>query len=372
MRPLSSVFAQVGFVALCSSVACTPLPISPPVAQAQAVSRTEAAEEAKEHAPSAFAEAEKLRAEAFFLHKEKRYEESEAAGEQALAAYEQAFALARLARAEERVHLARRQQEDAQERLDELDALQARISQDAERYELQARVHLDREEVEDVQRLSPERARARRTAALRLAADARMLCHATSLLEHEADALAAVQKEVSALDSDLAAGSVRQDMFPRASSLRAACLKELTRARRPAVKASPESHLSDALLEALSARGEWMLYRDDRGIIVNVGQPLGSDQKLSQSTIETVSFLAKVAQQHDAFPVMLVVHVANGRDAQRAERIGLLVEETMRSVGAPQVSRLSVGSAQPAVLASVQGADEQNERVEVIFVHRGR
>lgn len=370
---LGPVLARVlAVTALSAPLACTPLPLAEPVSQAQVVSKSPAAVEAKEHAPSAFGAAEKLRAEALFLHQEKRYDESEAAGEQALAAYEQAFALARLARAEERLRQAQQQAADAQKRLDELDTLQARISQDAERFELQARVHLDRQEVEDVDQLSPERARARRTIALRLAADARMLCRAATLLEHDQEALASLDGKLAALDADLSTGSVRKDMFPRASSLRSACLTELTRARRPKVESNPESHESDALLEALSARGEWMVYRDDRGVVVSVGKPLERDGTLSESARESFSFLGKVAKNHDSFPVMLALHTAKSRDARAEETMGKLAEETMRESGAPQVSRLSVSNAQPAVFSSARGADEQNERVEVIFVHRGR
>src|SRR5688572_25122329 len=140
---------------------CSRAPMPEPVSQAQAVSHSKAATQAQEYAPQAFDAAERLKEEGEALHAQHRQSESEAAGAQALAAYNEAFALSQIAIAKERLKQAQLNQEEAHQRLSQLDALQTQVSKDAEGFELQVRVALDMEAVKDVDKLTPGRAEAR-------------------------------------------------------------------------------------------------------------------------------------------------------------------------------------------------------------------
>lgn len=359
-----------GVLAACGGHA-TPVPVS----QAQAVSKSKAAEQAKEFAPQAFGAAEKLRAESEYLHTEGRLSEAEAAGAQALVAYNEAFALAQLSIAQERLENAQKNEATATRELSHLDGLQTLIAKDAETFETQARVTLDTETVKDAEKISPARAEARRLAAKQLTAEAALLCLGARLLKAESTTLDSASAEVGTLERELTTGSMKQDLYPRSSDLRATCLKELTMARRRTVEKEPQSAESDMLLTALSSAGKYMVYRDDRGVVVNVGQPLSSnapDAALSKAAKEALGFVGGTSKKHASFPLLVVVHTRKSGEDKRAERMGQLAQEALLAAGAPAVHVKSVGSAQPVVQASMPSAVEKNERIELIFVAPGR
>src|SRR5690606_2458690 len=117
----------------------------------------------------------------------------------------------------------------------------ARAQREAEAFELRAKVALDQEQVEDVENLSPGRARARHQAARQLASEARMLCLAAQLVGAEAEALRKAGEELDKLETELGYGSVRQDMYPRAAEARNGCLFSLTLARRAEIQKAPDA-----------------------------------------------------------------------------------------------------------------------------------
>jgi hypothetical protein len=342
-----------------------------PVSQAQAVSHSKAATQAQEYAPQAFDAAERLKEEGEALHAQHRQSESEAAGAQALAAYNEAFALSQIAIAKERLKQAQLNQEEAHQRLSQLDALQTQVSKDAEGFELQVRVALDMEAVKDVDKLTPGRAEARRLAAKQLTAEAALLCLGAKLLRVQSDTLDAATSQVTVLEKELGVGSIKTDLYPRSADARASCLKELTLARRKVAEVAPQSAQSDMLLASLSSVGKYMVFRDDRGVVVNIGQPLSADA-LSPDAQRAMQVLGGTAKNYPDFPLLLVVHTKKSGEEKRAERLGQLAKEALLAAGAPAVHVKSVGSAQPVVLASQSQAAEKNERIEVIFVVPGR
>ncbi len=357
------------------TVACSARPLPRSVAEAQQVSVSKAGQQAQELSPQAFADAERLRGEGEFLHGEGRHAEAEAAGEQSIAAYNEAFALAQVSLAERRLEAAKQAKTTAAQELKRLDLLQSQIEQEAESFEMQARVALDTEEVKDAEQLSPARAEARRLAAKHLSAEASLLCLGAELLKTSSKELPAIVKKVGVLEGELDHGSVKKDLYPRAAELRASCLKELTWARRPNAQAEPQSASSDKLLSHLAAPGKYMVYRDDRGVAINLGQPvLTRDNELALSDFvkEALLFLGGTAKANPDFPLLVVVHTKKRGQQKRAEKIGQLTSEALIAAGAPSPTVRSVENAQPIAFASVRGGAERNERVEVIFVPPGR
>lgn len=124
---IRSTLSGVTFIVILSAMGCSPAPLPPPVTQADAVARSQAATEAEELSPQAFAAAEKLRAEANWLYDEGQLEAASVAGEQAVAGYNEAFALARAAKASNRMATAQKDLENAQKTVTKLDTLQGQI-----------------------------------------------------------------------------------------------------------------------------------------------------------------------------------------------------------------------------------------------------
>ncbi len=370
--PRTRIFALPTLISGLVALGCTPAPLPPPVSQADAVAESQAASEAQVLAPQAFAAAEKMRAEASWLYDEGRLEEAGIAGEQAIAGYNEAFALARAAKASERIAVAQKELDQAKLAVAQLDVLQGQIAADADAYEMRARVHLDQEEVKDVDAISPARAKARRLAAKQIAAEANTLCLATRLLDADAANLDEAEKKISVLAKELSQGSVKDDLYPRATEVRADCLKRLTLVRRPATKKNPESAESDRLLKDLSETGKLFAYRDDRGVVVNLPSPLSPQGSLSESAMEALKILAGTAKAHPEFPVLLVIHTAKNGQEKRAEQLSSAARTALESGGVVKLAVQDVQDSQPVVSSRLQGSAEKNERVEVIFVTPSR
>lgn len=352
--------------------ACSPAPLPPKVAQADAVAGSKSAVDAETFAPQAHAAAEKLRAEAKWLHSEGRLDEAAAAGEQAIAAYNEAFALARAARAEERIQTAKAERDEAARELGRLDQLETEIAAEANEFEMRARIALDKEETKDVDQLTPDRAAARRTAAKHLAAEARLLCLSAEVLNKDAEGLKAAKDSAFEIDKELSVGSVAQDLYPRSAAARARCLETLTHTRRGAIKKAPQSAASDRLLASLTETGQVFAFRDDRGIVVNIGRPVGDQGRLSDSAEKILKLLAGTAKAHQDFPLLLVAHTARGGQENEAAAMLSAASAALTGAGAKVASVDQVLGAQPVVSASLRGAAEKNERLEVVFVVPGR
>lgn len=340
--------------------------------QADAVSDSKAALEAKKYAPQAHANAEKLRAEAQFLQEDGRSEEAAVAADQAIAAYSEAFALVRIAKAEERLEASTATLVEAEREVAKLDMLQTQVAADADAFEMRARVHLDTEALKDVDTASPERLKARQIAARQLSAEAGLLCLAARLLDEKVEGIAETQAELAVLDKELVLGSVKKDLYPRATEARSECLRKLTLTRRAEIQNSPDSGVSDRLFKELTESGKVFAYRDDRGIVVNIASVLDEKGILTPSATETLNFLGATAKNHQKFPIMLITHTKKRGQEARAEEMSSKATKCLEESGAPSVAVQSVADAQPLVSPRVTGAAEKNERVEVVFVVSGR
>jgi hypothetical protein len=332
------------------------------------VARSPAVVQANELAPQASGVARGLLEQAHALDREGQAAEAAVVAEEATAAFEQAFALTRAARAEMRIERSEQALAEERVRLAEFEAAQARATQEADAFELRARVALDKEAISDVETLTPERARVRRQAAIQLASEARLLCISAALLGRKTETLVQAQSDVQALESDLGRGSVQNDVYPRAAALRTSCLRELTLTRRPLSQKAPDAAGSDRLLADLAATTAVFAFRDDRGVVVNLRTPTNKDGQLTEASRSLVELLARTSKQHAAFPLLVVGHSATGADAGAAETAARAVAQALTEYGSAAPAVEAVGPKQPVVDPRVAGAGAHNSRVEVIFV----
>jgi len=339
---------------------------------ADRVAQSPAATEAKELAPQAAGVAGELLAEAHDLDQNGQADEAGVVAEEAMAAYEHAFALTRAARAEVRIEQGKQALSTEKARLAELEAAQARAKHDADAFELRARVALDKEPVVDVATLTPERAQARRQAAIQLASEARLLCVSAQLLGRKTETLTRAQGDVVKLEGELGMGSAQTDVYPRAASLRTACLTELTLTRRPRAQAAPDKAGSDRLLSDLAATGAVFAFRDDRGVVVNLRAPTAKDGTLTEAARTIAELLARTSKQHPEYPLLVVGHSATAADANAADAAARAMAQALTELGAKAPAIEAVGPKQPVVDPRVAGAAGHNARVEVIFVTVGR
>ncbi|HSC89221.1 MAG TPA: hypothetical protein VLC09_18190 [Polyangiaceae bacterium] len=372
IRPLSTLFAEPRSLLLglacAASLACSSTPAPRSLEQANADAISPAADQARTSAPQAYAHAEQLRQEARSLHAEGNAEEASVVAEQARAAYQEAFAIARGVQAETRLEKAQQELKEAEARLRVLDTRLSETEKDADQLELRARVLLDTEPLGDVEKLTPERALARRQAAFQLTSEARSLCVATRLLNPQVKTLEPLEKELATLEQQLNTGSQQKDLYPRSIQARSGCLKELTDVRRPHVHAAPEAPTTDRLLAELTETNRLFAFRDDRGVVVNVLEPIASKGALNESTRSLLELLGGTAKQHPEFPLLVVVHTAKKGQDKTAEETGKLVVDALRQHGAAQVELQQAAASQPVVDPRVPGAEKQNARVEIVFV----
>lgn len=338
------------------------------LADADTVARSPAAAQAQELAPQASGVAQGLLDEAHALEKNGSSEEAGVVAEEALAAFEEAFALTRAARAEIRIERAKQALDEDKVRLSSLQAAQLRATGEADAFELRARVALDKEALTDVPTLTPERARARRQAAVQLASEARLLCVSALLLGRHAESLTLAQKAVTTLESELDSGSSKADVYPRAAAARTSCLTELTLTRRPRAQAAPDAAGSDRLLADLAATTTVFAFRDDRGVVVNLRTPTTKTGELSEQARSIVQMLARTSKQHPEFPLLVVGHSASSADAEAATQAARAVAQALTEFGAAAPAVEPVGPKQPVVDPRVAGAATHNSRVEIVFV----
>jgi hypothetical protein len=318
-------------------------------------------------APQAKAAADALRQEAWQLSKAGRNEEASVVAEQASAGYELAIALGRRAQAEARVERARDSLEKKKVELALLETDQTRLEGEIEALELRARVQQDQQGIGDVEKLTPERAQARRRAALVLASEAEALCVGSRLLGAPEAEYRAAESELGPLIERLTQGSADKDVFPKASALRARCLELLTRIRVRAGADSPESEENDRFLEEATAL-ELPAVRDDRGLVLRLTN-ISRGNELESHTTEQLKKIGSLALNHKDFPVLLVVHSSAQTENQKAKLWGETAKKSLESGGAPGVVVLYAGASAPLVHRRSAGALAQNRRLEVVFVN---
>lgn len=348
--------------------ACSTRPLPPAVVEAQSVADSPAVQEASQVAPQAYALAEQLRSLAEQLHQDGKTEEAELVAEQALAAYEHAVISGRGVRAKLRLEKVEAQLKVQEAELAELDEKQRLAQADADAFELRARIALDTEPVQDVKSVSPERAAARQKAAKKLTSEAQSLCLAASLLDSSAEEQTKeLHSQIHQLHTELQQGSVRVDLYPRATQARSSCLRLLTEIRRPVAQKQPEAGTSDQLLTSLTQTGQLFSFRDDRGVVTQILAPVQGG-KLTSAAQEALELLGRTSQAHPSFPLLLVVHSARAQTEQSLKEVAERVQEALEQAGSAQVQVHLAGTAEPLIDQRLPASAEQNERVEVIFV----
>ncbi|HOU91999.1 MAG TPA: hypothetical protein PLU22_13195 [Polyangiaceae bacterium] len=358
--------AIAGALTLLLAIACAAPPRPRILTQVDAVRTSPAASTAKELAPQAFLAAEQLRSRSRAAADAGDLPAAQVLGEHAVAAYEHAFVLARLASAERRLAQARLEVDRARRELAAIDEQQRRVSAEADAIELRAQVLRDLEPLAQSGTAAPERERARRQAAQSLVLQARLTCTAARLLAPEADGLAGALEELSGIERRLASAA---EPAPIDDALRARsrCLSLLTFARRATPLGSADPSAADALLTAISEGGRHLVFRDDRGVVVLLRDLFDTKNELTATAAADLAALARLARDHAAFPILVVVHgpVAPARQAGlRAERLA----EALRQGGAPRVETTLAGDALPLIDPGRTGAAERNSRYEIVFV----
>lgn len=365
---------------------CAPIPPPEALVELDQVRRAPAAREASRYAPPAYDRAEQLRAQAQRAYDEGRLAAAQLLAERARVAYTHAATLARLARAEEALAASEEEAIQAERELSQIDAEHQRVAAAIEALELRLKVLRDAEPIVPSRNATGAREQARQEAVAALRLQARLLCTAAALLGREAGAegegaapphqgsggavspaaqLRDAQQQLTALEKLLADPPVAAPI-DQAMRVRAACLRALTVARRAAGQAAGTVQSSDALLARLSELGHGAPLRDDRGVIVTL-RHVFTGTELNAAGRRTLSDLAKVAGEHPAFPLLLVLHQARPPGAQDRATLEQRASVLKRALGRQHVAVEYAGAAQPEVDPRGKYAP-RNERVEIVFV----
>jgi hypothetical protein len=350
---------------LLASVGCATPARLQVMTEVDRVRQGQAALDARQSAPQAFARAELLRKRSEQAFDEGDQTGAQILGEQALAAYLRATVEARLTRAEARLAEAAALEHKQSERLAQLTAEQQRLSAETADLELRAKVARDAEPIAKNEPASPEREKARREAARSIAVQASLLCVSARLVEPGRASLAPLLAKADELRAklDTAAPAPIDDV----TALRSDCLRELTLARRPRAQANPSRGESDALLAELS-RADFLPFRDDRGVVITL-RPVREGGKLSPKLSEKLGELGRVAKAHPEFPVLVVLHDA--RAGAKDDGLSAQAVEALKQGGAIRIESRSAGSSSPVVPPERTGAAARNERLEIVFVSPG-
>lgn len=356
--------ALTGLLLLTGCGASLPKPAA--LAEAEEVRESPAVRAAGERAPQALAHAEALLERAEDAHSSGDLESAQILAEHAVAAFEHAVILTRLATAEARQGLAEARLAQAERELFTLEQQQRRELAEAEALELRARVLRDTLPLPTNRPASRDRERARLDAARALALEARLLCVSAELLSANRPAVVASLRELDTLDGELARRTLPAPIDD-ARRLRSRCLSELSDVRRPRTAQNPAAGAADALLEELS-RAAMAPVRDDRGVVVTLHDAFTNADGLEAKASERVRALAQVAKAHPDFPVLLVLHTAQGAGGEREQRRLDAVANALRQGGAPKVVTTLGGDASPVVVPGAKNAAERNACLEVVFV----
>lgn len=344
---------------------CASMPRPQVVTEADRVAESPAAEEARQLAPQAHAHALALRDQADAAYRAGDLAGAQILGEHSIAAMNRAFVLSRLVKAQKRLDEANAKLAQNQQKLAGLDEQAQRISAEADNLELRVKVLRDAQPLATPAAASPERERARASAARALLSQARLLCLSTRLLEPKRES---VDQQLTAIDSLEAAPRGATVDINAAAQARSACLKELTLVRRPQLLQAPAEGLADTLLEALTKTEKFYAFRDDRGVVVVLRDVLTAQGTPTSAGAEQLEALARVAKAHPKFPLLVVTHSATSGNAASGTRDLDAIVGFLKDKGAPSVQGHAVGDAQPVAPPKRPGARERNTRIEVVFV----
>jgi hypothetical protein len=346
-------------------VSCAPPPRPAVFAEVDRTRVTAAAKESSALAPQAFLAAEQLRRDAIRAYDDRDRAGSEIIAEEALAAYTHASVLARLAKADDRVTATTARIAVSGQDVAALEEKQRRVAAEADDIELRFRVTRDALPVASSEPGTADREASRLASARALSLEARLLCVATQMLGPDTPGVTAAFQGLDQLDAEVQKKPTRAPL-DAAVRLRAACLSELTGARRATATNAPESGATDALLEELGRAG-FEPRRDDRGVSAILREAF-QGTSIMPAARERLTALGQVGHAHPAFPVLIVVHAARGsttpRDAARADAAAKVLTEA----GAPHVQAKTAGDALPVVQPGRADAALRNERLEIVFV----
>lgn len=355
---------------LLSAVAgCASAPRPQVMNQADAVADGPKAQEAKDLAPQAFAHAEGLRKEAAAAFDDGDRAGAQILSEHAIAAYSHAFILARLARADKRLAESQAQLAKAKQELAGVDEKQRKVSEEADALDLRIKVVRDAVPLIPNAPANAEREAARREAAVALTAQAHLLCVSAWMLAPKHPGLDKQLEALTGLEEELAK-KPKATPIDRAISARSACLGTLTSIRRSRAAKTRARADQDRLLTALSKRGGLNPFRDDRGVVVPLRGYLRAG-KLTSEAKQALEGLGKVAKAHADFPLLVVAHSANERDAKQALAAAEEASTLLTAQGASKVEVRGAGARQPVVPTKSRGASDRNQRLEIVFVAPG-
>jgi hypothetical protein len=315
-------------------------------------------------APQAFAHAAELRARAEAAFDAGHSEESAALAEQAMAAYQGAVAMARLAKAEQRVASAQQKLSTMRQQRDELRTTQRDVAAQADALELEYKVVRDAEPLEPIAAAQPSREAARRSLALAITEQARLLCIAAQI----ADTSLKLEAEQHALDELETTLEGAQSPTPvnQAVELRSSCLRALGELRRRHALAAPAEDPADVLLTELArALPETPPFRDDRGVVVTIGAAFDAKGPTSRAQ-EALKTLLGVARANPRFSVLVVTHDATKQALGGAALAAL--ERWQTEAALPRLALRHAGNRLPAVVVPVRGAPPTDPRLEFVFV----
>ncbi|RLB60378.1 MAG: hypothetical protein DRI90_13860 [Deltaproteobacteria bacterium] len=376
VRPAkASLTISALIVAALWAAGCAPIPHPEVLNQVDSVRQATATLEARKHAPTAYAKAEKLRHEARAAFANDDLAGSQIIAEQALAAYAEAVALARIVRAEgQRVGLAA-DATAAEKRLAALDVEHQKVAADIAALQGQLRVLRDAEPIQSSPAAKGDRERARGQAVKTLQLQARLLCVAGRLLTQSRGGtppkeLTDAASALAELDEWLARGPAAAPI-DQATRARAACLRGLTVVRRADPDPAQATGADDALLTALSKAGYGRPLRDDRGVVVTLRDLFAGDA-IGTAGAKALAAVAEVAKQHKSFPIMVVLHQRRPLDPRTEKRWrargAALVAALKQQLGDRPVSPAQVAGA-AAPLVDPQGPySHRNERVDIVFI----
>jgi len=353
---------------------CAPIPPPDVLGKVDAVRQAPASREAEQYAPTAYRQAERIGREAHRAFEQGELAAAQILGEQALAAYARAVAEARIARADE-VRVPAEADADASEReLAETDAALVQVEADIAALEQQLAVLEQSSSAQAGSVADPARLQARRQAVATLLWQARLLCTATQLLDAAEPAtpltplLQGALRELETLEDFIDPLAKRGNPPPldRAVAARASCLAALSAARGSS-QAGSSSTAADGLLAELSQADLGAARRDDRGIVVTLRGLFDRGDRLSRDGRKRLERLARLAEAHPSFPVMVVVHDNPGTGPAQAERS----RRRSRALAAvPWLAERAVLSAEgrQPVVDPRSRYRHRNERVEWVFV----
>jgi hypothetical protein len=289
---------------------------------------------------------------------------------QAIASYSDALLLARLARATIDKDQASSDLARDEGHAQKLAAERAEAEHEADQLENQLKIAQETLAPAVSGRADPEREGARLVAARALAVQARLLCGAARLLSPSLDGLAALDKEVDALDAQLDKHVGGLTPIDAAARTRAGCLGLLTRARRTS-DASPQAE-PDVLLSELSATGQFAPSRDERGIVVLLRDAFKGTTLTTPATT-TLAELGRIALAHPGFAVQVVLHDASppsaGEAAADSQRVQAAAAALVGAgLPAAKVKTETAGARAPLIDPQDARHRSRNARLEVVFV----